>query len=57
VLQHNFALGPGDEIWDCPEPKRQEHVEALRSYLHAVLPLRGPLIRTLISTQSQSRDR
>jgi hypothetical protein len=32
---------------------REEHVTALRSFLHALSQFRGPVIRTLIATKSQ----
>jgi hypothetical protein len=57
VLPNHLAPGNRSEWWNCSEPKRQEHVQALISFVHAILPFRGPVIRTLIATQSQNRNR
>jgi hypothetical protein len=57
VLPNHLAPGNRSEWWNCPEPKRQEHVKTLISFVHAILPVRGPVIRTLIATQSQNRNR
>jgi len=50
-----FLLQREDDLWDCPIPEREEHVNAMLGYLHALSSLRGPIIQTLISTESQSR--
>jgi hypothetical protein len=37
-----LLLEPGT-MWNCPGPKRQELVGALIGFLHAILPIRGPV--------------
>ncbi len=45
-----------DELWDCPKTIRDEHVLAIRCFLHALSQLRGPTVRTLIATKSQRQN-
>ena len=43
-----------EDLWFVPKPIRDGHVNALLSFLHALSQHRGPTIRTLIATESQS---
>jgi hypothetical protein len=55
MLVNPFLFREEDDLWVCPELDREVHVQAMLGFLHSLSALRGPVIRTLISTQSQSR--
>jgi hypothetical protein len=54
-LHDIFSIPANDDFWDCPKPIREQHVMSMINYMRAISAKRGPVIRALIATESQSQ--